>query len=82
MYTVQFIFNDYKRFSVEVHDTDLTNFITSIQNGKIYLDEKNGVGFWLPLENVRCAYINKLTQPQEEPCQNNQNLEAESVLPS
>jgi hypothetical protein len=82
MYSVQFIFNDYKKFSVEVNDEDINDFIDSIQQGKAYFDEKKDVGFWLPLENLRCAYISKLTQLQEEPCQNNPILEAENVSPS
>ena len=83
MYNIQFILDDYRPLNVDIEEEDLNNFLSAIQQKKPYFDSVKGVGFWLPPENIKYATISKkLTQHQEEPCQNNQNWEVDNASQS
>jgi len=83
MFDVRIVYNDYRTYDVEVDDHEISQFMLAISEKKPYVRSDKTVGFWLPTENVRCAYfIKKLTQPQEEPCPKSPPLEAETASPA
>lgn len=84
MYDIRFIYNDYKLFTLQVDEHEITNFMESICKGNIYFNNDKSVGFWLPNENLRCIYIvKKLTQEQEsQSCQKNLPLEVDNASPN
>jgi len=84
MYAIRFVYQDYRQYVVNIADEALGDFFLCLQEGKPYLDKSASVGFWLPPEGVRAAFITKVQeQPakaDEEPvgCQENPSSEPES----
>lgn len=76
MYQVTVIYNDYQKYHVDVTEREFESFIKSITIRKVYFDEANGVGFWLPTENVRAIVINRKIEESQK-CQESQNSEPE-----
>lgn len=79
MYLYKITFNDDRKIELEIEDKDLDAFVFSLQQKKPYFNNKDGVGFWLPPENVRYAWIYKKEEHPQEPCQKIVNLEAEEA---
>lgn len=59
MFDVTLIYRDYQRFTVEVDDNDFDEFMAALSNNRPYLNKEKSLGFWLPPDAVRCAYIKK-----------------------
>lgn len=76
MYDLTIVYKDFKTHTVEVEEAEIDKLIASIKSNESYFDNSKKVGFWLPLDNLRCLYVKKkITQLQEEPCQENQSLD-------
>lgn len=74
MYDITLVYRDYQRFTVEVSDDDFTDFMKALNESRTFFDEEKNVGFWLPPESVRCAYIKKKESQCHEIPDPNQSL--------
>ena len=59
MYDVRFVYRDYKTYTVSVEDKELEKFVSCFTNNTAYFDEKKELGFFVPRENLVCAYLIK-----------------------
>ncbi len=57
MYEINFIYQDFKTYTVQVETAELEKFMKCMKQNVEYYDKEKAVGFWLPLENIRCCYI-------------------------
>lgn len=85
MYEVRFIYRDYLPYTVLVEEPDIEDFFKSLSSNKPYFDKDKLIGFWLPPESVRCAYVVKKVDAccqsmENHPCQENQSSEADNAL--
>lgn len=59
MYDVRFVYSNYKTFTVEVESKELDKFVACFSNNQPYFDELKELGFYVPRENLICAYMLK-----------------------
>lgn len=59
MYDVRFVYSDYKTYTVSVEDKELDKFVSCFSTNTPYFDELKQLGFYVPRENLICAYMLK-----------------------
>ena len=57
MYDIRFVYNNYKTYTVSVEDKELDKFLSCLSNNKPYFDSLKELGFYVPRENLICAYM-------------------------
>jgi len=80
MYEANLIYLDEKSYTFVLEKSQVRGFLDSIVKGKPFIDEKNDIIVWLPLDNLRLLII--LPKGESKRCLENQNSDQESVSQS
>lgn len=58
-FKVLFEYMDGKEVSVDIHPDEMERFMATIGRAEVYFNKDKGVGFWIPIDKIRCFYVEK-----------------------